>query len=101
MLFFDLLVQGLLQGGIYALIAIGLTLVYGLLRILHIAHAGLYTLGGYIAVLVTNGTGSFALGIIVSMLGVGLIGMMIYRLIYQPILDKPPFVALIASILVS
>jgi branched-chain amino acid transport system permease protein len=98
MLFFDLLVQGLLQGGIYALIAIGLTLVYGLLRILHIAHAGLYTLGGYIAVLVTNGTGSFTLGIIVSMLGVGLIGMMIYRLIYQPILDKPPFVALIASI---
>lgn len=98
MLFFDLLIQGLLQGGIYALIAIGLTLVYGLLRILHIAHAGLYTLGGYIAVLVTNGTGSFTLGITISMLGVGLIGMMIYRLIYQPILDKPPFVALIASI---
>jgi len=98
MLFFDLLIQGLLQGGIYALIAIGLTLVYGLLRILHIAHAGLYTLGGYIAVLVTNATGSFSLGLLVSMLGVGLIGMMIYRLIYQPILDKPPFVALIASI---
>jgi branched-chain amino acid transport system permease protein len=98
MLFFDLLVQGLLQGGIYALVAIGLTLVYGLLRILHVAHAGLYTLGGYIAVLITNATGSFTLGITVSMLGVGLVGMVIYRLIYQPILDKPPFVALIASI---
>jgi len=98
MLFFDLLVQGLIQGGIYALIAIGLTLVYGLLRILHVAHAGLYTLGGYIAVLVTNSTGSFILGITVSMVGVGLTGMVIYRLIYQPILDKPPFVALIASI---
>lgn len=98
MLFFDLLIQGLLQGGIYALIAIGLTLVYGLLRILHVAHAGLYTLGGYIAVLVTNGTGSFALGIAVSMICVGLMGMVIYRLIYQPILDQPPFVALIASI---
>lgn len=98
MLFFDLLVQGLLQGGIYALVAIGLTLVYGLLRILHVAHAGLYTLGGYIAVLITNATGSFTLGITVSMLGVGLVGMVIYRFIYQPILDKPPFVALIASI---
>lgn len=98
MLFFDLLVQGLLQGGIYALIAIGLTLVYGLLRILHVAHAGLYTLGGYIAVLITNATGSFALGITISMIGVGLTGMVIYRLIYQPILEKPPFVALIASI---
>lgn len=98
MLFIDLLVQGLIQGGIYALIAIGLTLVYGLLRILHVSHAGLYTLGGYIALLVTNFSGSFTLGIIVSMAGVGLVGMVIYRLIYQPILNKPPFVALIASI---
>jgi len=98
MLFFDLLVQGLIQGGIYSLIAIGLTLVYGLLRILHVSHAGLYTLGGYIALLVTNLSGSFTLGIIVSMVGVGLAGMVIYRLIYQPILNKPPFVALIASI---
>ncbi len=98
MLFFDLLVQGLLQGGIYALIAIGLTLVYGLLRILHVAHAGLYTLGGYIAILITNATGSFTLGITVSMVSVGFMGMVIYRLIYQPILEKPPFVALIASI---
>jgi len=98
MLFFDLLVQGLIQGGIYALIAIGLTLVYGLLRILHIAHAGLYTLGGYIAVLITNISGSFVLGITISMIGVGFTGMVIYRLVYQPILEKPPFVALIASI---
>ena len=98
MLFLNLFMQGLLQGGIYALIAIGLTLVYGLLRILHVAHAGLYTLGGYIAVLVTNATGSFALGLMVAMGGVGVVGMIIYRLIYQPILDRPPFVALIASI---
>ncbi len=98
MLFFDLFMQGLLQGGNYALIAIGLTLVYGLLRILHVAHAGLYTLGGYVAVLVTNATGSFTLGLMVSMFGVGVVGMVIYRLIYQPILNRPPFVALIASI---
>ncbi len=98
MLFVNLCIQGLLQGGIYALIAIGLTLVYGLLRILHVAHAGLYTLGGYIAVLVTNTTGSFSLGLMTAMLAVGVMGMVIYRLIYQPILAKPPFVALIASI---
>ena len=54
MLFLDLLIQGLLQGSIYGLIAVGLTLVYGLLRILHVAHAGLFTLGGYICVIVTN-----------------------------------------------
>ena len=37
-LFFDLCIQGVIQGAIYALIALGLTLVYGLLRILHVAH---------------------------------------------------------------
>ncbi len=98
MLIFDLIAQGIIQGGIYALIAIGLTLVYGLLRILHVAHAGLYALGGYCAVIVTNATGSFILATVVAMIITGLVGMIIYRLIYQPILDKPPFVALIASI---
>jgi branched-chain amino acid transport system permease protein len=94
----ELFVQGLVQGSIYALIAVGLTLVYGLLRILHVAHAGLFTLGGYLGVLVTNGTGSLSLALVTAMLAVGVAGMAIYRLCYRPILDKPPYVALIASI---
>ena len=98
MLYLELFIQGLLQGSIYALIAVGLTLVYGLLRILHVAHAGLYTLGGYFGVLVFNITGSLVLGGLVAMLGVGIFGIIIYRLCYQPILDQPPYVPLIASI---
>jgi len=98
MLFFELTVQGLVQGSIYALIAVGLTLVYGLLRVLHVAHAGLFTLGGYIGVIVTNATGSLLLATLTAMVTVGFLGIIIYRLCYHPILDKPPFVALIASI---
>ena len=98
MLYLELFIQGLLQGSIYALIAVGLTLVYGLLRILHVAHAGLYTLGGYFGVLVFNSTGSLALGGVIAMLGVGVIGVIIYRLCYEPILNQPPYVPLIASI---
>ena len=98
MLYLELFIQGLLQGSIYALIAVGLTIVYGLLRILHVAHAGLYTLGGYFGVLVFNITGSLALGGVVAMLGVGIFGIIIYRLCYEPILDQPPYVPLIASI---
>ena len=98
MLALELFVQGLVQGSIYALIAVGLTLVYGLLRILHVAHAGLFTFGGYLGVLVTNATGSLTLALLAAMLVVGLTGMAIYRLCYQPILDRPPYVALIASI---
>lgn len=98
MLAFELLLQGLVQGSIYALIAVGLTLVYGLLRILHVAHAGLFTLGGYIGVLITNATGSLLLSLLVAMPAMGLLGIAIYRTCYQPLLHRPPYVALIASI---
>ncbi|MEK9924550.1 MAG: branched-chain amino acid ABC transporter permease [Alphaproteobacteria bacterium] len=98
MLFVDLCIQGLIQGAIYALIALGLTLVYGLLRILHVAHAALFTLGGYIGVVVTNGSGSFLLALLTAMLIVGMIGMASYRVIYKPLLSRTPLIALIASI---
>jgi branched-chain amino acid transport system permease protein len=94
----ELVFQGLINGSVYALIAVGLVMVYGLLRVLHIAHAGLFTLGGYIALLVTNATGSLALANAVAMLCTGCAGMLIYRFCYQAILDKPPFVTLIVSI---
>lgn len=98
MLFLELIAQGLVQGSIYALVALGLTLVYGLLRILHVAHAALFTLGGYLGVLVTNATGSLTLAFLVAMLSSGLTGIAMYRLCYEPMLKQPPFVALIASI---
>jgi branched-chain amino acid transport system permease protein len=97
-LYLELLIQGLIHGSMYAIIAVGLTLVYGLLRILHVAHAGLFALGGYLGLLITNATGNLALGIFLSAVLVGIGGMLMYRLCYQPILDRPPYVALIASI---
>jgi len=98
MLFIELFFQGIVQGSIYALIALGLTLVYGLLRILHVAHAALFTLGGYLGVIVTNATGSFALATAVAMIVVGFVGIAVYKLAYELLLSRPPFIALIASI---
>ncbi|MEZ5590546.1 MAG: branched-chain amino acid ABC transporter permease [Gammaproteobacteria bacterium] len=98
MIYAELFLQGLVQGSIYALIALGLTLVYGLLRILHVAHAALFTLGAYIGVLVSNASGSLTLALLCAMLTVGLLGMLMYRWAYQPLLQHPPYVALIASI---
>jgi branched-chain amino acid transport system permease protein len=95
---FDLLVQGLIAGALYALVAVGLTMVFGLLRILHVAHAGLFALGAYLGLVVTNATGSLLVGLLVAVLVAGVLGMAIYRLCYQPILAQPPYVALIASI---
>jgi branched-chain amino acid transport system permease protein len=98
MLYLELLIQGLIYGCMYAMIAVGLTLVYGLLRILHVAHAGLFALGGYLGLLLTNASGSLILAMPLAAALVGIVGMAIYRLCYEPILDKPPYVALIASI---
>lgn len=98
MLYLELLVQGLVQGSLYALIALGLTLVYGLLRILHVAHAAIFTLGGYVGVLVTNETGSFGAALVAAVAVGGLAGMAMYWLAYAPLLSRPPFVCLIVSI---
>ena len=98
MLILELTIQGIVQGAIYALIALGLVLVYGLLRILHVAHAALYTLGGYIGVIIVNQGGHIVFAALAAMIIVGFVGVGIYRVAYKPLLDKPPLIALIASI---
>lgn len=98
MLYLELFIQGLIQGSTYAIIAVGLTLIYGLLRVLHVAHAGLFTLGAYLGVVLTNQTGSLAAGILLAAAASGIAGIAIYRLVYEPVLNRPPYVALIASI---
>lgn len=94
----NLVLQGLIHGAIYALVAVGLSMVYGLLRILHIAHAGLFTLGAYLTLVITNATGSLPVALVSAALLVGFVGVIIYRFGYEPILRQPPYVILIASI---
>jgi len=98
MIFIDLIIQGIIQGSIYALIAVGLTLVYGLLRVLHVAHAGLFALGAYFGVLLMNYINNLVLSFLLSMFLVGILGILVYIICYKPLLNKPPYVALIASI---
>ena len=98
MYYVELFILGLIDGSMYALMAIGLTLIYGLLRVLHVAHAGVFVLGAFVGVFVTNATGSFVLGFLLAVPLGGVLGIAIYRFIYQPLLDKSPVVPLIASI---
>ena len=86
MYYVDLAVTGIIFGCMYALMAVGLTLVYGLLRILHIAHAAVFALGAYVTVLVANATGSILLGFVAALIVTPLFGMAIYRLLYEPLL---------------
>lgn len=97
LLFLDLTISGLIFGCMYALMAVGLTLVYGLLRVLHIAHATVFTLGAFIGVVAANQAGSLTLAFVAAIAASCLVGVAIYRLVYESMLDKPPFVPMIAS----
>ncbi len=98
MYYVDLLISGVAFGCLYAMATMGLTLVYGLLRILHIAHAALFTLGAFVGVWVFNASGSLIVGLIVAILAAVVMGCLIYRLIYESILSQPPYVPLLASL---
>ena len=98
MYYVDLALNGLVFGCMYALMAVGLTLVYGLLRILHIAHAAVYAFGAYVAVIVANATGAIGFGVIAAMAAAAVLGIGIYRFLYAPLLAYPPYVPMIASI---
>jgi branched-chain amino acid transport system permease protein len=94
----DLALSGLTFGCMYAAMAVGLTLIYGLLRILHIAHAAVFALGAYAMVVVANLSGSLLVGFLGAIIVAPIVGMAIYRLLYEPLLKYRPDVPMIASL---
>jgi branched-chain amino acid transport system permease protein len=97
-MFWQQLVNGITIGSIYALIALGLTMVYSVLRVLHIAHAGIYAFGAYAGVVSFRLTGSFWLSLILAMLMSAGAGLLVQHFIYAPLLSRSRIVPLIASI---
>jgi branched-chain amino acid transport system permease protein len=92
------LANGIAVGSVYALISLGLTMVYGILRILHVAHAGIYTLGAYVGLLAFRFMGDFWLSLLVGMAGAAVAGYLVERLLYTPLLHLPRIAPLIVSI---
>jgi len=92
------IVNGITIGSIYALIALGLTMVYGVLKILHIAHAGVYAMGAYLGLWVYRLVPNLFVAMIAAMILSGLGGILIERFMYKSMLDKSRIVPLIASI---
>jgi len=99
-LLIEQLLNGLAMGAIYALATLGLALVYGILRILHVAHAAVYTVGAYAGLYLYGVFGSLLLAALGSMVFCAALGVTIERFVYFPLLKYPPYVPLIASIAV-
>ena len=83
------LVNGFVWGWILALLALGLTLVFGLLEVVNIAHGALYTFGAIATWYIARLTGSFWLSLALAPLLVGLIGMGAYVFTVRPVESKP------------
>ena len=103
--FLQQLVNGLSLGSIYALIALGYTMVYGIVKLINFAHGDIMMMGAYAGyfVLVAMGPSpmGFCVAMFVAMLFCALLGLSIERLAYRPLRNAPRLNSLITAIAVE
>ena len=110
--FFQITLNGITLGAVYALIALGYTMVYGILKLLNFAHGDVYMVGSFIGYGVLSSLGGsihpsipvillLVLMFIAAMLGSGLLGVAIERFAYRPLRTAPRIAPLISALGVS
>jgi branched-chain amino acid transport system permease protein len=108
----QLFVNGVTLGSLYALIAIGYSMVYGILKLLNFAHGDVYMIGAFLGYGVLTALGGplspdlalaplILLMFLVAMLGGGALGVVIERFAYRPLRDAPRIAPLITALGVS
>jgi len=99
------LINGVSLGSIYALIALGYTMVYGIILLINFAHGNILMIGAYTAFFVLAGIGAGPWGMVLAFLAAmivcGIFGVTIERFAYRPIRASPRLNALITAIAVS
>lgn len=96
------LINGLFLGSIYALLALGYTMVYGIIKLINFAHGEIYMIGSFIGYFLLNNTGiGFFPAMIISMIACALLGVTIEFLAYRPLRKSTRISALITAIGVS
>jgi branched-subunit amino acid ABC-type transport system permease component len=94
-------VNGIVTGMILALIASGLTLIFGIMDVVNFAHGELFMLGAYVGVVTLAGTGSFWLALIVATLVVAALGAAIHVTTLRPLLGRNPLNTILVTFGVS
>ena len=98
-LFLQQLVNGIALGSVYSLAALGLTLVFGVLRIPNLAHGALYMIGAYVTYFALTSYGiPYIAAIAVAAVILGLIGILMERLVFHPLRNAPHTHHLIAAV---
>jgi branched-chain amino acid transport system permease protein len=98
----DHLINGLALGNIYALIAIGFALIFGVANLINFAHGSVFTWGAYIGwtLIVVLGV-PWYIALVISAVGCGLLGMAIERLALRPLAGGPPIAPLLSTVAIS
>ena len=96
------LINGVSLGSIYALIALGYTMVYGIINLINFAHGDIYMVGAYVGFALTTFLGlGFFPSLLISMVVCSILGMVIEKVAYKPIRNSTRIAALITAISVS
>ena len=102
MVFLSYLINGISLGSVYAIIALGYTMVYGIAKMLNFAHGDVIMVGAYISFCVTQYLGMPAIvSIVAAMFVCTVLGMLIERMAYKPLREAPKLAVLITAIGVS
>ena len=99
-MFAQQLINGLMLGASYALVAIGYTLIFGVLRLLHFAHGEVFMFGAFIGLHITlawSGANIY-LTIMGAMIGAGIVGLIVAMVAVRPVSNKYPLAPLISTI---
>lgn len=101
MLFVSQLINGLQLGSIYALVALGYSMVYGIIMLLNFAHGDIIMVGGYIAMLIITAGINPAVAVVAAIVGCAVLAMIIEKIAYKPLRSAPRISLLITAIGVS
>ena len=102
MQFLSYLINGISLGSVYALIALGYTMVYGIAKMLNFAHGDVIMIGSYVVFFAFGSAGmNPVLAIVLSMVVCTVLGVTIERVAYRPLREAPSLAVLITAIGVS
>jgi branched-chain amino acid transport system permease protein len=94
-------INGVVTGMILALVASGLTLIFGIMDVVNFAHGELFMLGAYVGVLTLAATGDFWIALVVATLAIALLGALIYLTTLRPLIGRDPLTTILATFGVS
>ena len=94
-------INGVVTGMILALVASGLTLIFGIMDVVNFAHGELFMLGAYVGVIILAATGDFWVALAAATLLIALLGAVIYLTTLRPLLGRDPLYTILATFGVS